>query len=382
MAHSHAEEQTGPAGAEPATTPLDALHRELGARMVEFAGYAMPVNYPAGIKAEHLHCRAEASLFDVSHMGQARLVGPDAAARLERVIPSDLQNLAPGRMRYTVLLAESGGIIDDLMIYELETGFHLVLNAACKQVDSAYLNDWLGPDLALEPRPELALLALQGPRAAEVLAAELGEQGDPGDLVFLRHRSAWWQGTELLISRSGYTGEDGFEIAVPAERAEPLARALLAHEAVAPAGLGARDSLRLEAGLCLYGFDLDETTSPIEAGLGWVIQKNRRARADFVGAERILAEIEAGPARKRVGLRPEGRAPARAGTEIRDKSGAAVGTVSSGGYGPSLAAPMAMGYVRADLARPDTELDLMLRGRAHPARVARLPFLPHKYVFA
>lgn len=370
------------------TTPLDGLHRALGARMVPFAGYAMPVQYDltgdlaarcrGGVLAEHLHCRAQAALFDVSHMGQALLAGPGAAAALEALVPGDIAGLKPGRQRYTLLTSAAGGILDDLMVGNLgDDHLALVVNASRKDADYAHIAAALPPGVRLMVQPDRALLALQGPRAAAVL-----ERLSPGigKMAFMAVAAIPVAGIECLVTRSGYTGEDGFEISIPARQAEDLARLLLAETEVAPAGLGARDSLRLEAGLCLHGNDIDETTNPVEAGLTWTISKRRKMEWNFLGADAIRRALHDGPARLRIGILPDGRAPARAGTEIVDAEGAVVGRITSGGFGPSLNAPLAMGYVRADLAADGTTLALMVRGRALPARVAPMPFVPHHYV--
>ncbi len=359
------------------TVPLDALHRAAGGRMVAFAGYAMPVQYAEGIIAEHRHCRARASLFDVSHMGQALLHGEAAAAALERLVPADLLGLPPGRQRYALLTNEVGGIIDDLMVARLDAGrLLLVLNASRKQVDLAHLAAGLPQTVQLEPLAARALLALQGPEAAAVLARLAPEVAA---LPFLGVATLSLAGAACFVSRSGYTGEDGFEISCPAERAEALARRLLAEPEVALAGLGARDSLRLEAGLCLYGQDIDELTTPVEAGLAWSIGKRRREAADFPGATVIRDQLAHGPTRRRVGLRLEGRAPARAGAEIVAADGTMAGAVTSGGFSPSLNASIAMGYVRRDLVQPGTNLMLRVRERLLPAAVHPLPFVPHRY---
>jgi aminomethyltransferase len=354
------------------TTPLDALHRALGAKMVPFAGYAMPVQYPAGVLKEHLHTRARAGLFDVSHMGQIHIGGDDPAAALERLVPGAIRTLKPGRQRYTLLLNDAGGILDDLMVANAGDRLFAVLNAACRADDVAHLRAHL-PDAPVTELDDRALLALQGPAAAGVLAALAPEVAD---MRFMDARSVELLGLPCFVTRSGYTGEDGFEISVPADAAERLARTLLEHEAVAPVGLGARDSLRLEAGLCLYGADIDTTTTPVEADLAWTVGKARREAADFPGAAVILDQLRDGPDRKRVGIRPEGRAPARAGTAIHAHGGGPVGVITSGGFGPTVDGPVAMGYVPAALAEPDTPLDLMVRGRALPARVVPLPFTP------
>jgi aminomethyltransferase len=358
-------------------TPLAALHRELGGRMVPFAGYAMPVQYPAGIMAEHLHCRAAAALFDVSHMGQAELVGEGAAAALERATPADVQGLKPGRQRYGLLTTDDGGILDDFMVANLGDRLFLVVNASRKHLDLPRIESLLPTGVALRPLPDRALIALQGPGAVAAIATLA-----PGilELSFMGVGSFEIAGATVLVSRSGYTGEDGVEVSVPAEHAETFAKALLALPGVQPAGLGARDSLRLEAGLCLYGNDIDETTSAVEAALMWTIGKRRRTEWSFPGAERVREELANGAKRLRVGIRPEGRQPARGHTPIHAPGGAdAVGDITSGGFGPSLNGPMAMGYVARDLAADGTALDLMVRGKAIPARVAPMPFVPHRY---
>jgi aminomethyltransferase len=358
------------------TTPLDAWHRAQGARMVPFAGYAMPVQYK-GVLAEHLHCRARAALFDVSHMGQATLSGVTAAAALERLVPGDIAGLKPGRQRYTLLTNEAGGIIDDLMVAHLgENRLFLVVNASRKDDDFAHLAANLPAGVQLQPHDDRALLALQGPDAAAVMA-RLGPEA--AQLPFMGVAAVTVAGVACVVSRSGYTGEDGFEISVPAGEAEALAQRLVAEPEVLPAGLGARDSLRLEAGLCLYGNDIDELTTPVEAGLIWVIGKRRRAAWDFPGASAIRDQIEHGAVRHRVGIRPDGRAPARAQTDIVAGDGTAAGIVTSGGFSPTLNAPIAMGYVRKDLAADGTALHLIVRGKPLPARVVPMPFVPHRY---
>ncbi|TCZ64443.1 glycine cleavage system aminomethyltransferase GcvT [Roseicella aquatilis] len=357
-------------------TPLGGLHRALGGRMVGFAGYAMPVQYPAGIMAEHLHCRGAAALFDVSHMGQAEILGEGAAAALEQLTPADVQGLKPGRQRYALLTTMLGGIFDDCMVANLGDRLFLVVNAGRKAEDFALIGAALPPGLRLNVLADRALLALQGP-AAEAVIAPLAPA--LAALSFMGVARAEIGGIPVLASRSGYTGEDGFEISVAADQAEALARLLLAQPGVQPAGLGARDSLRLEAGLCLYGSDIDETTSPVEAALTWSIGKRRRTEWNFPGAERVREELANGPRRLRVGLKPEGRQPARAHTPIQAADGSTVGEVTSGGFGPSLNGPMAMGYVDRALAEDGTALDLMVRGKALPARIAPTPFVPHRY---
>ena len=360
-------------------TPLHDLHVRLGARMVPFAGYRMPVQYARGIIAEHQHTRAAAGLFDVSHMGQAMVEGENARALMERLAPSDFVGLKPGRMRYSVLLDEDGGILDDFMATrpgEDDGRLWLVVNASRKAADFERIAAALSGTAVVKPAADRALLALQGPRAADVLARFVPDVASMG---FMTARWLEAGGLDLVVSRSGYTGEDGFEVSVPAEAAPEFAERLLREPEVEPIGLGARDSLRLEAGLCLYGHDIDESTSPVEAGLEFTIAKRRRAEGGFPGAERILAELRDGPRRRRVGILPEGRAPAREGTDVTDETGRAVGRVTSGGFGPSVGRPVAMGYVEAPLAAPGTPLRLLLRGEPRPARVAALPFVPHRY---
>ncbi len=366
-------------------TALHGLHLRLGARMVPFAGHEMPVHYPAGVLKEHLHTRSQAGLFDVGHMGQVLVTAisgrqADAALALERLMPVDIAGLAEGRQRYGFLTNDAGGIIDDLMIANRGDHFFLVVNAARKAVDLAALRAGL-PDCDLAEVPGRGLIALQGPAAEAVLARLVP---DAPDFAFMDVGIRHWQGVELWISRSGYTGEDGFEISVPDGFAEALAERLLDMPEVAPIGLGARDSLRLEAGLCLYGHDIDEETSPVEAGLGWAIQKVRRsggARAGgFPGAVRILRELAEGPARKRRGLRPEGRAPMREGVQVfaGPEGGAPIGRVTSGGFGPSIAAPVAMAYLPADLPEGSTVYG-DVRGKRLPARIVPMPFRPASF---
>ncbi|MCJ2034472.1 glycine cleavage system aminomethyltransferase GcvT [Methylobacterium sp. J-068] len=365
-----------------ARTPLYALHQRHGARMVPFAGYAMPVQYSAGLLKEHLHTREAAGLFDVSHMGQIRLTPrsgdvADAARALETLLPIDVLGLKPGRQRYGLLLDETGGIRDDLMVAHCGDGFLLVVNAANKAADADILRAYLS-DICAVTVLARALVALQGPGAEAVLARLAPEVAG---MRFMDVRTLDLAGASAIVTRSGYTGEDGFEISVPEDRAETLAEALLADPAVLPIGLGARDSLRLEAGLCLHGNDIDPGTDPVEAGLSWAIPSVRRrggARAGgFPGAARILDALEAGPSRKRVGLRPEGPAPVRAGAPLfADASGEAVGRVTSGGFGPSLQAPVAMGYLPAALAAPGTRVFAEVRGQRLPVAVSALPFVP------
>ncbi len=367
--------------ADLARTPLYDLHIELGAKMVPFAGYDMPVQYTMGVMGEHNHCRAQAGLFDVSHMGQVILRGADVGRALERLVPVNIVGLTEGRQRYGLFTNDAGGIEDDLMIANKGDHLFLVVNAARKAEDLALLRAGL-PGIKIEEVTDRALLALQGPQAELALAGLV-----PGavPMRFMDVIEAPLMGATAWISRSGYTGEDGFEISVPAHLAEGVARALLAHEAVAPIGLGARDSLRLEAGLCLYGNDIDATTTPVEAGLNWAIQKVRRTGGDraggFPGADTILQQLDNGAPRQRVGLLPEGRAPMRGGVALfeAETGGEAIGHVTSGGFGPTVEAPVAMGYVPTALAAPGTRLFGEVRGKRMPVTVAALPFVEQNF---
>jgi aminomethyltransferase len=359
-------------------TPLHALHVELGAKMVPFSGYDMPVQYPAGILKEHLHTREKAGLFDVSHMGQAFLSGADPAKALERVTPADVIGLKPGMQRYGLLLNDEGTIKDDFMFSKLEgeADMYIVVNAGTKDGDYAYISDKLNGAAKVTTRFDRALLALQGPMAGAVL-----ERLSPGidKLTFMKVVRAEIAGAPAIVSRSGYTGEDGFEISLEGADGERVARALLAESEVLPIGLGARDSLRLEAGLCLYGHDIDETVTPVEANLVWSIAKRRKMDKDFPAAGKIMDQVFNGTAEKRVGILPVGKAPAREHTPIADKSGRVIGEITSGGFGPSLNAPVAMGYVESEFAGDGTEIDLIVRGKTMPARVAPMPFVAHRY---
>jgi aminomethyltransferase len=362
-------------------TPLHALHAELGARMVPFAGYAMPVQYPAGVMAEHRHTRDSAGLFDVSHMGQLRLAGADAAAAFESLMPVDVVGLSVGKQRYGLLLTDEGTIIDDLMFVNRGNDLFVIVNGACKAGDIAHIQERIGARCEVIPMPERALLALQGPKAVDALSRLV-----PGveKLVFMTGGPFQWQGTDLFVTRSGYTGEDGFEISVHASHADAFARALLAQPEVKPIGLGARNSLRLEAGLCLYGNDIDTSTTPVEAGLTWAIQKVRRtggARAGgFPGAHKVLGQLDGTSplTRKRVGLVALERVPVREHTELQN-NGARAGEVTSGLLGPTIDKPVAMGYVPPDLAAPGTRLDAMVRGKPVPMEVTTMPFVPNRY---
>ena len=363
-------------------TPLNALHIELGARMVPFAGYSMPVQYPMGLMAEHHHTRAEAGLFDVSHMGQLRLVGPDAAAAFESLMPVDVIDLPVGKQRYGLLLTDEGTIIDDLMFVNRGTDIFVIVNGACKVNDIAHIQARIGSRCQVIPMPERALLALQGPKAVDALSRMV-----PGveKLVFMTGAAFEWQGADLFITRSGYTGEDGFEISVGNTVVDAFARALLAQAEVKPIGLGARNSLRLEAGLCLYGNDIDTTTTPIEAGLNWAIQKVRRtggARAGgFPGATIVLGQLDGTHplTRKRVGLIAKERVPVREHVELQSLQGVKIGEVSSGLLGPTTNVPVAMGYVDVANAAMGTVVNAMVRGKAVPMTVSAMPFVPNRY---
>ena len=365
----------------PKRTSLYDEHVRLGARLVPFAGYEMPVQYPTGILTEHGWTRQHAGLFDVSHMGQCFISGPDAettAQALERIVPADILGLVPHQQRYSQLLSEQGGTLDDLMITRTETDgtFYAVVNASRKDHDFAHLTRHLAPGIALDRRDDLALVALQGPKAEAVLAKSVPALRD---LKFMHYLDASISGVGVHISRSGYTGEDGFEISLPARHAAKLWNNLLTDPAVKPIGLGARDSLRLEGGLCLYGHELDETISPVEAGLMWSIPKRRRAEGGFIGAARVQRELAEGVTRKRVGIRPEGRAPARDGSIITNAEGRQIGIITSGGFGPTVGGPIAMGYVETQSSVPGTSVQLIVRGQPLPASIVKLPFVPNRF---
>jgi aminomethyltransferase len=370
------------ASADLLTTPLNALHIELGARLVPFAGYSMPVQYPAGLVAEHHHTRNAAGLFDVSHMGQLRLTGPDAAAAFESLMPVDVMGLGVNKQRYGLLLNDEGGIIDDLMFVNRGEDIFVIVNGACKHGDLAHIQQRIGSRCTIEPQFERALLALQGPQAVTALRRLL-----PGveQLVFMTGMAFNLDGADLYITRSGYTGEDGFEISLPAHAADAFARALLAQPEVKPIGLGARNSLRLEAGLCLYGNDIDTTTTPVEANLNWAMQKVRRtggARAGgFPGADKILSQLDGtSPAKRlRVGLVGLERVPVREHVELHNDAGQKVGEVTSGLLAPTADQPVALAYVQAEYAASGTRLNAMVRGKAVPMQVSPLPFVPNRY---
>jgi aminomethyltransferase len=355
-------------------TPLHRLHLELGAKMVGFAGYDMPVQYPMGVLEEHKHCRNAAGLFDVSHMGQVRLEGSGAAVALEKIVPADVQGLEKDRMRYTMFTSDSGGVLDDLIVLNRGDHLFLVVNAACKHEDLALMREHLS-GLKISYLENRALLALQGPKAVNVMSRIAP---NAAEMPFMSATEFEIAGFKCLVTRSGYTGEDGFEIGLENNGAEAVARFLLDQEEVAPIGLGARDSLRLEAGLCLYGHDLDQHTSPIEAGLAWTIGNRRRKDGGFRGYDRINRELTHKPSRRRVGIRPDGRVIAREGVEIQ-ADGHTIGTVTSGGFGPSSECPIAMGYVASEFATIGRKVELLVRGQARPGEIVKLPFHPHRY---
>lgn len=368
----------------PQRTPLYDLHVELGGKMVDFAGWEMPVQYPMGIMGEHTHTRTKAGLFDVSHMGQViitGLTGPSedgaiaAATALEGVVPAALTKLPSGKARYTFFTNEDGGILDDLIVANAGDHLFVVVNASMRHQDIPHMAKNL-PGFNVEELFDRALIALQGPMAEDVLATICPECRD---LTFMETKVADIMGATCRISRLGYTGEDGYEISIPEDRAVDITRALLDHDDCAPIGLGARDSLRLEAGLCLYGNDIDNDTSPIEANLTWAIQKRRRTEGGFPGADRILDELENGASRKLVGIKPTGRAPARQGVEVQSMDGDTIGAITSGGFGPTVGGPVAMGYVATAHSEPGTDINLIVRGRAQPARVVKLPFVTQNY---
>ena len=364
-------------------TPLRDLHVELGGRLVDFAGWELPVRYEPGPMAEHLHTRAAASLFDVSHMGIVELMGAPlavAAAALERLVPASITGIGDGRQRYTQLTNEHGGIIDDLMVTRLGDALSMVVNGARREVDLAHLRTALDGAVEVVERTDLALLAIQGPAAVAAVAELADEAAAVLDMAFMDVRDVVLDGVGCRVSRSGYTGEDGVEVQVPADAVVGLARRLLAGGVVQPAGLAARDSLRLEAGLCLYGHDLDEATTPVEAGLAWSIQARRRTEGGYPGADVVAAQLESGPARRRVGLRPEGRQPVRDGASLVAADATSdIGTVTSGGYGPTVGGPIAMGYVAAAHAEPGASLVALVRGKELPVRIVDLPFVAPNY---
>ena len=365
-------------------TALHALQLELGARMVPFAGYEMPVQYTHGIKHEHQHCRTQAGLFDISHMGQIKIYGEDAANQLEKAVTGNIEGLKPYHQRYTVMTNDEGGIIDDIMITRAADHLFLIVNAACKEKDMAHLQNMLTSGCRLEVLNDRSLLALQGPMAEQVLRQFIY---DIDQISFMQAGNFEIDNIYCFINRCGYTGEDGFEISVHSKDVEKLTRLLLADEAVEMVGLGARDTLRMEAGLCLYGHDIDEQTTPVEASIAWVIAKKYRVKdaskdasaALFPGAERILSQYREGSEIVRTGFRPEGRVLVREGTKIENDNGVQVGTITSGCYGQSVGGPIAMGYVQKKYAAPDTKLTVVIRGRSHTICVAAIPFIEHHY---
>ena len=371
-------------GTAPQRTSLHDEHLKLGARIAPFAGYDMPVQYPGGIIAEHNWTRDSAGLFDVSHMGQCFVIGPDfetAASAMERIVPADILGLAPHQQRYSQLLSEDGGTLDDLMITRSASEGHegwlyLVVNAGRKDHDYGWIESHLPAGVSFKPGEAMSLMALQGPRAEDVLAKHAPAVRDIG---FMHYQSLGIDGIQAQVSRSGYTGEDGFEISVLDKDVVKLWNLLLADPLVKPVGLGARDSLRLESGLCLYGHELDETISPVEADLMWSIAKRRRVEGGFIGTARVQRELASGVNRKRVGIKPEGRAPARDGTVITDVGGRRIGAVTSGGFGPTVGGPVAMGYVEPQSSVPGTPVKLIVRGTPMPASIVKLPFVPNRF---
>lgn len=364
-----------------ARTPLFNLNSRLGARMVPFAGYSMPVQYPTGIKGEHLHCRSAAGMFDVSHMGQLVISGEGTTSALERLLPADLDALKINQQCYSFLTNTEGGIIDDLIITRWEQDcYFIVVNASRKSEDLAHLASRLPKTIEIKELQDRALIAVQGPKAANIIEQHWPEAAE---VSFMNGIHVRYMEEELFLTRSGYTGEDGFEISIPADLAEELAEKLLADESLQPIGLGARDSLRLEAGLCLYGHDLDEHTTPVEAGLSWAISPSRRPGGSkaggFIGADRIMQQLEVGTERRRVGLDIDGRAPVREGAPVMSDTGEEIGTVTSGGFGPSVEKPVAMAYVQSSYAQPGSEVSAIVRDKPRPAKVCRLPFIKPGY---
>ncbi len=357
---------------EPRKTPLHDLHVELGGKMVDFAGWMMPVNYPLGIVGEHNQVRTKAGLFDVSHMGQVELRGTDVAAKLESLAPSAFTTLPEGKARYTFFTNAQGGIMDDLIVSNAGDHLFVVVNASMRDQDIAHMRT-----LDIEVvELDRGLIAIQGPAAEAIVGAVAPAAAE---LTFMQTTVADVFGVECRISRLGYTGEDGYEISIPRAHTVEVTRKFLEHPDLEPAGLGARDSLRLEAGLCLYGNDIDNDTSPVEANLTWAMQKRRREEGGFPGAERIQRELAEGVSRKLVGIRPDGRAPARRGVEVADMDGNVIGKITSGGFGPTVGGPVSMGYVASEFAAPDTKVNLLIRGKAMPATIIKLPFVQQNY---
>ncbi len=359
---------------EPSKTPLFALHEELGGKMVDFAGWMMPVNYPLGVAGEHKHCREKAGLFDVSHMGQVELIGEGAAELLETLVPSSITTLPVGKARYTFFTNPMGGIMDDLIVANVGDRLYMVVNASMREQDIDHMRMGM-PSIKIKEL-DRALIAIQGPAAEAIVAAHAPAAAD---LKFMETALVDLFGAECRISRLGYTGEDGYEISLPNDRGEEITCEFLKHPDLEPVGLGARDSLRLEAGLCLYGNDIDNDTSPVEAQLNWAMQKKRREEGGFPGEERILRELSEGPSRKLCGIKPDGRAPARRGVEVADKDGNVIGSITSGGFGPTFEGPVSMGYVTTEFAEPGTAVNLLIRGKEMPATIIKLPFVQQNY---
>ncbi|WP_435661662.1 glycine cleavage system aminomethyltransferase GcvT [Leisingera caerulea] len=359
----------------PKRTPLYDLHVELGGKMVDFAGWEMPVQYPMGIMGEHKQCREKAALFDVSHMGQVILRGDNVGEKLETLCPQAYATLKEGKARYGFFTNEDGGIMDDLIVSNAGDHYFVVVNAALRHQDIPHMQANLD-GVEVTEIFDRALVAVQGPKAEDVVGALCPAARD---LKFMETTVADIDGAECRISRLGYTGEDGYEISIPEADAIRISKLFLAHDDCEPAGLGARDSLRLEAGLCLYGNDIDQSTSPIEASLSWAIQKRRKEDGGFPGAARIQKELAEGPSKKLVGIKPEGRAPARQGVEVQSEGGDTLGTITSGSFGPTVGGPVAMGYVAADHAAPGTKVNLIIRGKAQPAEIVALPFVTQNY---
>ncbi|MBX2880818.1 MAG: glycine cleavage system aminomethyltransferase GcvT [Granulosicoccus sp.] len=376
--HSPTSESAGTVasgGSESERTVFHKLHEDLGGKLVTFAGWEMPIHYPTGIMAEHKHCRSSAAWFDVSHMAQLEIRGPDLARKLESLVPADLVGLPQGHCRYTFLTTNSGGILDDLIVTHAGDHFYVVGNASRRQEDIAHLKDHLD-GVSITELTEQALVAVQGPHAVDVVGAFCPEAAE---MSFMQSQFVHIDGVPCRLSRLGYTGEDGYELSLANDQADRIISSVLSHELCLPAGLGARDSLRLEAGLCLYGNDIDVNTSPVEASLSWAIPKRRREAGGFAGADIICKQLSDGADRFLVGIRPQSRVPARQGAPICDEAGSLIGEVTSGGFGPTVGAPVAMGYVKADHTEPGTKILLSIRGKSHPALVEKMPFVPQRY---
>ena len=373
--HNSADHDSADNTVTPSTTSLYDLHLELGGKMVDFAGWKMPVQYSSGILAEHKACREQAALFDVSHMGQLEIRGPDTAQRLETLVPADIVNLPEAHARYTCFTNDEGGILDDLIVSNSGDHLYMVVNASMRAQDVAHLQRHLH-DCTITELNDQALIAVQGPKAAQIVSRHCPQAAD---LKFMQTIATTFDGVSCRASRLGYTGEDGYELSVPAEHSQAIAQTLLSHEHCHPAGLGARDSLRLEAGLCLYGSDIDADTTPVEASLTWSIQKRRREQGGFPGHAIIARQIAEGTTKKLVGICPSGKTPARHGVAVCDASGEKIGVVTSGGFSPTLGSPIAMAYVDSQHAQSNTDVMLSIRGKLHPAVISTLPFVPHRY---